>query len=388
MYSIRQINQGYRRNVWMQWAMAAGTKRQIMSALRDIKYMRIASEIEEEIREKKMEVGAPVYSVHAIMSKWGVSMRTANHTLELLTNRKIICRIQGKGCFVCKKAIKRRAREYRVAYTISKFDDFKLEQLIGVPEMKLIRLLKDNHCLLTRLDKHIYKNDKVCHAELKKMDGVLISATIVNILQFPHLHDLKIPAVLVHGDIITDMPFHQVLPDPMPGLREMFGKAKPFGFKGVIIVRHEHTNGKKRADSCRQAAEESGYGDIREFVFHSSQNAYSKAKEVIPFLPDYLVFACSCLIAFPFMNAFDDSGLGPSVDYHMVCYDEIESIGVHPKPAEVMTTIGYSHEITYKTAAEILLSEMKHPSGLIKKILVPTSLTIRQSGLNGCISRF
>ena len=353
-----------------------------MSALRDIKYMSIASEIEAEIRENKLEPGTPVYSVHAIMSKWGVSMRTANHALTVLSNRKIIQKIQGKGCFVCQKVKKRITREYEVAYTISDYNDIKLEQLIGVPERILIGLLKDNHCHLTRLNKLIYSDEKAAHAALKDMDSVLISAVGVNFLPLYHLHDLKMPVVLVHGDVIVDLPFHQVLPDPMPGLRTMFAKAKPFGFKGVIIAGHNHHNGISRVNSCRRAAEEAGYTDIKEIVFDSSANAYLKAKKIIPLLPDYLVFACSSLIAFPIMNAFEDSFLRPSEDYHLVCYDEIESIGVHPKSSDVMTTIGYSHEKTYQTAVAILLSEMKSPSGLIKKILVPTTLTVRQSGLS------
>ena len=106
------------------------------------------------------------------------------------------------------------------------------------------------------------------------------------------------------------------------------------------------------------------------------------AMELAPSLKNTLVFTCSCTIAFPFLNAFSDTKkLSPSKDYHLVCYDDIESIGIMPKPAPVMTTIGYSHKKLIQNAAKILLDEMNEPGGCIKKILIPTSLTIRGSGL-------
>ena len=54
----------------------------------------------------------------------------------------------------------------------------------------------------------------------------------------------------------------------------------------------------------------------------------------------------------------------------------------------LIATYNYHPVATYKwpqnyiRSKAILLSEMKSPSGLIKKILVPTTLTVRQSGLS------
>ena len=352
-----------------------------MAVLRDIKYMRIASEIEDEIKKGNLLPGAPVYSIREIIRKWNVSLFTANHALSLLTSRGIICRIHGKGCFVNKPLQHRKNRIFHVAYTIYRQSNFKLERLIHEPESRLIDLLRDNYCILKRLDKVIYRDAESVLSAMEGMDGAVISLASVPISRCLHMYKLRIPVVLVHGDIICNLPFHQVLPDPMPGLREMFVRAEQFHFKGVIIVCHNHLNGKSRARSCREAAIEFGYSDIREIVFERTENSYTKAQDVIPFLSDYLIFTCSCLIAFPFMDAFDNRSLRPSVDYHLVCYDEIESIGVHPKASEVMTTIGYSHEKLCQTASNILLSEMKHSSGLIKKIMIPTALTVRRSGL-------
>ena len=349
--------------------------------MRNIKYMKIASEIEEEIRQKKIPQGTPVYSVGDIIRKWTVSLLTANHALNLLSDRGVIYRTERQGSFV-KQPTQKHTREFHVAYTINEMLlDFKLEQLISKPEKKLVVFLKENNCILTRLPKTLYRDNQAAHRKLKGMDGVLISAVAVNMEQCSHLHDLNMPVMLLHGDKLFDLPFHQVLSDPMPGLREMFLRTLDFDFKGVIMVRHKHHNAAARALACRVAAEESGYTDIRELVIQND-NPYVLAQDLIKDARDYLIFACSSTIAFPLMNAFEDRNMRPSLDYHLVCYDEIESIGVHPKPTNSMTTIGYSHAILLQKAAEVLLEEMQHKSGFIHKILQPATLTVRMSGLN------
>ena len=349
--------------------------------MRNIKYMKIASEIEAEIRRKKYPPGTPVYSVGDIIRKWQVSLLTANHALNLLADRGVIYRTERQGSFV-KQPAPEPEREFQVAYTIyEKIEDFKLEQLITKPEKNLVEFLSGNHCILTRLPKTLYQDNQAAHRELDGKDGVLISAVAVNLVQCSHLHDLTMPVMLVHGDKLFDLPFHQVLSDPMPGLREMFRLASDFHFKGVIMVRHDHPNGAARAMACRTAALENGYSDIRELVIQK-ENPYTQALKLIKEAGDHLIFACSSKIAFPFMNAFEDQKLRPSMDYHLVCYDEIESIGVHPKPTSSMTTIGFSHTMLLQKAAEILLAEMQHKSGFIHKILLPATLTVRISGLN------
>ena len=352
--------------------------------LHTIKYLQIAREIEAEIRKCKIQPESPVYSVRDIMKKWHVSSQSAQQALKLLENRGLIFRVPRKGCFVksCKR-IKSVQKKFKVGYSIYEtLSDFKLDRLIRSPEEELIDILESRHCNLKYLSNSVFRDPVAVHRELKGMDGLIVSAVNVNLLECSALFDLKIPAIAIHGDVLLDLPFHQVLPDPMSGLRAMFQCAKKFHPDHIIIVSHNHPNGLARAESCRKTAEEFGIRNISSFVFSPGDNAYNKAKEIVPLLNNTLVFVCSCMIAFPFLNAFsDEKRIRPSEDYHLVCYDDIETIGVMPRPVPTMTTIGYSHDKIVRMGAEILLDEMNKPSGFIKKILVPTSLTIRKSGL-------
>ena len=355
----------------------------VQKTLHTIKYLQIAKEIETEIRECRIQPESPVYSVRDIMKKWHVSSNSAQLALKLLENRGIIFRVPRKGCFV-KAGGKRKleSRNYEIGccvYSIS--TDFKLDRLIGRPEEELIDILESHYCKLKYLSNSIFHDPVSVHRELKNMDGLILSAVSVKLEECNAFADLEIPTVVIHGDILFDFPFHQVLPDPMPGLRAMFQEAKKFHVNHVITVTHNHPNGLTRAAACRKAAEECGIRNISSVVLSDKGGEYNIALELASSLKNTLVFTCSCTIAFPFLNAFSDKKLRPSVDYHLVCYDDIESIGVMPKPVPTMTTIGYSHEKIIRMGAEILLDEIREPSGYIKKILVPTALTIRKSGL-------
>ena len=162
----------------------------------------------------------------------------------------------------------------------------------------------------------------------------------------------------------------------------MFRKAELFHPDHLIIVSHDHLNGRARAAVCRKAAEEFGIHNISSYFFTIKDNPYNKAQQLLPSIKNALIFVCSSTIAFSFLEAFStEKRLRPSEDYHLVCYDEIESIGVLPQPVPVMTTIGYSHRDLIRKAAKLLLDEMREPSGCTQKLLIPTHLTIRKSGL-------
>ena len=349
-----------------------------------IKYMQIAKEIATEIRERKLPPESPVYSVREIMKKWNAASLSAQHALKLLEEKGIIFRIPRKGCFVrARKSGSRKGGTFKVAYSI--FNEpygLKLEQLIGHPEEKLLHILENNGCILKCLSKQIFRDPGSVRHELKGMDGLLVSAVHVYLQECRNLHELKIPAVAIHGDILLDLPIHQVLPDPMPGIRAMFHAAEKFRPDRLVIVSHNYPNGLAREAACRKAAEDFGIRNISSVIFSEHENAYNKAKQLQPLIKNALIFACSSTIAFPFWNALSEGKkLRPSEDYHLVCYDEIESIGVLPQPVPVMTTIGYSHAELIRKAAKLLLDEMREPSGCTQKILIPTHLTIRRSGL-------
>lgn len=216
-----------------------------------IKYIQTAQAIEDEIRKRKITPDSPVYSVREIMKKWKLSSESAQKAVKRLEERGIIYRIPRQGCFVKAPEKKRNSRDFKVAYSIvNRSSELKLEQLIQHPEEELIHILENNGCILKNLSNRIFRDPETILRQLEGMDGLLVSAVNVNMQECSALYDLKIPAVAIHGDILLDLPIHQVLPDPMPGIRAMLKKAESFHPDHLIIVSHDHLNGRARAAAC------------------------------------------------------------------------------------------------------------------------------------------
>jgi len=79
------------------------------------KYINIAGNI-KEIIDSEMNVGERVFSEKEIMEKYKVSSTTARKALEVLRNKNIIERIQGKGSFILQKKVIRSLRKI-LSYT-------------------------------------------------------------------------------------------------------------------------------------------------------------------------------------------------------------------------------------------------------------------------------
>ena len=144
------------------------------------------------------------------------------------------------------------------------------------------------------------------------LDGLLISTTLSTLNASYLLDTLKIPTVLFQGECEYNLPFHQVLPDQMTGLRTMFRTAKAWNFDGVLIVHHNHENACFRKNICIAAAEEAGYRNIETIPAAEYENVYKLGLRLVRKCRNKLIFTASDLITFDLIRAFSDMGLQPS----------------------------------------------------------------------------
>lgn len=339
-------------------------------------------ELEDEIRRRNLPPGTPICSVSELRKMRNCSHVTANDALNLLEKKGIICRIPRKGSFVAKFRTKTAKRKFTIAYNL--YDSsgvFVLEKLITKPEKSSLDLLKAEGFELMPIQTSVFYQKDLIHKILAKADALFMSQLPFYWAKCGHLYDIGIPVVLFHGDFQVNLPFHQVYSDPMPALREMFVKAMPWHFRGITIIRHTYENAIARANACEAAAREAGFDDVEQIVLEPNSNCYVEAMKILPYTQNRLIFSCTSKIGIPFLRAFNDQNLRPSIDYHLVNFDDVERINIHPFQKPQMTAIGYSHEKILSFAIKILLQELRNPSGVIHKVLVPTKLTIRKSAL-------
>lgn len=68
-------------------------------------YLQVASNIESSIRETKLQVGASIGTQKELVTKYGVSLVTLRHALQILEKQGLITTRQGKGIYVTNTAI-------------------------------------------------------------------------------------------------------------------------------------------------------------------------------------------------------------------------------------------------------------------------------------------
>ena len=130
------------------------------------------------------------------------------------------------------------------------------------------------------------------------------------------------------------------------------------------------------------AAEEAGYRNIETILIPQGGNVYKLGLQLARNTRNRLIFTASDLITFDLIRAFNDTGLQPSRDYHIVGFDNIEGINIRPCPVPMATAIYYNREKAAIIAAQLLLSEIRQPSGYTHIIKIPTEFILRESGLN------
>lgn len=351
------------------------------SAKRKMPYLEIAEELRRKIRRENLSSGTPVMSSRALARYYKVSLSTAHKAVQTLVEEGILYRRQGSGTYVGTQAPDRTKPLIIGCNFRNRLNDL-LEKLLFEPETHAMEYLQSQNCTLRMVPPETFTEGDPTGEFLRGLDGLLISTTLSS-LNCPYLlNALKIPTVLFQGECEYDLPFHQVLPDQMTGLRAMFRKAAYWKFDSILIVHHDYQNACFRKDICIRAAKEAGYRNVETILIPQSGNVYKLGLQLARNCSNRLIFTASDLITFDLIRAFNDTGLLPSRDYHIVGFDNIEGINIRPCPIPMATAISYNREKAAIIAAQLLLSEIWQPSGYTHIIKIPTKFVLRESGLN------
>lgn len=350
------------------------------STKRKVPYLEIAEELRRKIHRENLSAGTPVMSSRALARYYKVSLSTAHKAVQTLVEEGILYRRQGSGTYVGTQAPDR-AKPLVIGCNFRNRPNDRLEKLLFEPEIHAMEYLQSKNCTLRMIPPETFSEGDSTGKSLRGLDGLLISTTLSS-LNCPYLQALKIPTVLFQGECEYDLPFHQVLPDQMTGLRAMFRKAAYWKFGSILIVHHDHQNACFRKDICIRAAKEAGYHNIETMLIPQGGNVYKLGLQIARNTRNKLIFTTSDLITFDLIRAFSDAGLQPSCDYHIVGFDNIEGINIRPCPTPIATAISYNREKAAIIAAQLLLSEIRQPSGYTHIIKIPTEFLLRESGLN------
>ncbi len=349
------------------------------SVKRNVTYLEIAAHLRQEIREGKLKPGTPVLSSRALARAFGVSLSTAHKAANCLVREALIYRRQGSGTFVnTPKASPKGVCQIGCAIR-KEFGDMKIARLLSIPGIRLANRLRASGCHIRFIPADAFADRRRLEPYLKGLDGLLISCAYINLQECAYLHDLRLPVVLFQGDCELPLPFHQVLPDHMIGMRDLFSRARQACFQGVIVIFPDHANGYARRDACIMAAKEYGFMEIEGIEAEHPANFYKLGLELSRRCSRRLIVTCTDLATFDLIHAFHDVGLEADRDYHLVGYDDVEGIGVSPLAEPTVTALSMDRNAINRYAEELLFSEIRSPSSCSHIIRVPTKLIIRKT---------
>ena len=352
---------------------------------RNVQYISIADELRRELVEKKPLPGTPLISCRELAKAYHVSVGTAEKAIGQLVSEELIYRKRGSGTYV--RQLPRTIRRLLVGCTVRQPTmDYKRNKLISDNSEMMIDYIRKHHCDIRFIPNNIYTYQTQCEEYFKGLDGLLISACAITFEECRHLCSLKIPTVIFQGEYEQNFPFSQVIPDHMPGMREIFRLAKRWNFSGCIILHADHNNALARKKAFITAAEEFGLQKIESFETCETE-AYKLGLYLAKCCRNKLILSCSDIISLNILNAFGDSRLVPVQDYQLVSYDNVEGRGLKPFPIPTVTAIDYDRQKATLLAAKMLLQEMQKRTELTHIIKIPTKLIIRETALKSTRER-
>ncbi len=347
---------------------------------RQLKYRMIAENLRKQIATgSALDGTSRLPSLREIMRHFGVSNWTAQKAMRYLSAHGIVRSIRGSGTFPIRKKPEK-LRTLTIGCSIRwEYHNLGQERLFSDLEKQVVAKLTAQGCRIREIPKYEFPKRVNLKSYLEGLDGLLISGANVDLSECSYLGSMKLPpCVVFHNEYILDLPFHQIVPDHMTGLRRMFREAKKIGLKKVYIVHGDCPNLLARRDACIKVAEEYGWS-VFAILCTSEENIYKTGLRIASDIRGNLIFSTSDFRTFHLLKAFRDKGLQPNKDFHLVGDDDFEGIGVQPCSTPTVTAIRCNPHLLIERTVQMMRTVIKKKSPVQMIERIPTELVIRQS---------
>ena len=307
---------------------------------------------------------------------YNVSHVTASRALHILSSEGVIKFRHG----VAPQIIRRYDRPRIACFMTSDFSHIPPENCSDSP--RRFRLLMEG--LKKRgADYKLYsfydlEREHFSERLLRNVDGLLVEAGFSN----PHARALAAefagPKVWLWSNEPLLENGNQLLPDYLPGLMEIFKKARFYGIKKCVLHYNRSFFGHVMQTAARLSDWRNDEYTLVDHGFpHSQLNAYRYAMN-IPVLPGELHICEVDLIAFGFYQAFTDRGFQPG-DFNITGIGNLEGRGHLPMKEACITTLGNDMEYFINRILDVLFEDIASgiPQSRIER--VPSRLIMRKS---------
>jgi len=238
---------------------------------------------------------------------------------------------------------------------------------------------QERHLLITTLtDEHIARPEQWSVARGRRADGVIVAGPVVPSRFITALYTMGLPAVLV-DNAIAGAPIDAVLGDDRSGARQVAEHLLGHGHKRVVVIA-----GPKDWITNRERC--AGFGDallaarVKPLaILHADatthDTGYALTRQALEHRPT-AILAINDAMAMGAIDAAQAAGLSVPGDIAVTGYDDIDParhIGVP------LTTVHVHKQHLGRVAAQQLLNRIAQPDAPHQRVLMETSVIVRNS---------
>ena len=327
----------------------------------------IISDLTNYIVSNELRPGTLLQPPGKLAERYMVSTQTVNRALDQMTKRGLVYRERGRGTFVAKRPDTAGLRVSLYLWAAS--PQFGLNSFTETLMNELNSYGFQINLKMQSSDVGYFKNE---HPQAS--DALIIPAGMCTPKTIPFLRELEIPVIMIFGEKVYELPFHQVSFDYRPGFRKALEYLRKKNHRKLLIASWSgNTTIDIRVEALVECADDMDFEHefLPELIpsslpYINTQWRLSYGREIAKYyhqnkLQDVIFSPCGFL-TLGIIDYMAEHKLKPGVDYKLISYDNVEKRGITPFGDPIITAISYPQEEMAIETVKLLVNILKHPS--------------------------
>ncbi len=342
------------------------------------------------IEQKQIPGDTPMDSTRKLASKYGVSPVTANRAINELVKQKVLYRVPAKGTFVSKSRSWHHPGARIGYYPYQGFNVHSKEYHLGIGHFyqMMSNFLKQSGYDISMIT-NIEKDDlSILRRTLDSTDALLLNKEFINRETLPLLCAYPRLIILMDSPMVSDNPFHQVVPDPFKGFWKAADYFAETGVKEVVITGVQDTETHQFRRKLFRHVMKTFHPEIilhDDLTYECQEYDYGEkcgraiGGKYLKLSSRPAIFSVSDYVSFGILEVLENAGLQAGRDFKLISYDNLEALGVSPYKEPRLTTIEHPHEQLCRELINLLSDLLTNPVSNYRIVRVPAQKLIKRA---------
>lgn len=339
------------------------------------------------IETRRIPGDAPMDSTRKLAERYGVSPLTANRAINELVEQQVLYRVPGKGTFVSRNRTWRSQGARIGFYPYQGYNLNTRDYYLGMGAFSrtMSDLLKKNGYEISMIS-DVEKNDiSILERTLESIDALMLNKEFITRATLPLLASHRNLVIVMDSSLVSDYPFHQVVPDLFDGFRKAADHFAALGVREVVIAgisdteAHCHRRQQFRRIMELFHPEITLLGDLTHpFIVndYGEECGRAIARRYLELPGRPAIFSVSDYLSFGLVEVLLKNKLQPGGDYRLISYDNLEGLGILPFGEPILTTIEHPYEKLGRELVDLLAELLAHPTTTGRVLRVPADTFI------------